>query len=128
MRVDHNHSAPGLGELLGRAGSTAARALTTRVELVALEWQEERLRLREMFIWSAAALLLGAMGVLLLTATIIFLFPEGARVYVAAGLAVLYFCGAAAAWFGLKAGFKREPFAETVEQLKKDRLWLESLK
>jgi uncharacterized membrane protein YqjE len=127
--IAHNHDkSTGLGDLLGRVGSTAARALSTRVELAALEWQEERLRLREILIWSVTAFLLGGMGVLLLTAFIILLFPEGARVYVTAALAVLYFCGAAGAWFGLKAGLKREPFAETIDQVKKDRLWLESLK
>ncbi|HZR21045.1 MAG TPA: phage holin family protein [Verrucomicrobiae bacterium] len=126
--VQNNHQSEGLGNLVGRLGSIAARTLSTRVELLAIEWQEERWRLRQMLIWSIAVLLLGVMGILLLTAVIILLFPEGVRVYVAAALAVLYFCGAAGAWFGLKAGLKREPFAESIDQVKKDRLWLESLK
>jgi uncharacterized membrane protein YqjE len=126
--VQNNHKSEGLGNLVGRLGSLAAQTLSTRVELLAVEWQEERLRLGQMLIWSVAALLLGAMGILLVTAVIIFLFPEGVRVYVTAALAVLYFCGAAGAWFALKAGLKREPFAESIDQVKKDRLWLESLK
>jgi uncharacterized membrane protein YqjE len=127
MIAHNNHKSTELGNLLGRVTGTTVRALSTRVELAAVEWQEERLRLREILIWSVTAFLLGGMGVLLLTAFIIFLFPEGARVYATAGLAVLYLCGAAGAWFSLKAGLKHEPFAETIEQVKKDRLWLESL-
>lgn len=126
--LHNNHDSSGLGSLLGRLGSTALRGLNTRVELVAVEWQEERLRLREMLLWFVAMLFLGAMGALLLTAAIIFLFPEGTRIYATVGLAVVYFCAAVGAWFGLRAGFKREPFVETIEQVKKDRLWLESLK
>jgi uncharacterized membrane protein YqjE len=126
--LGNDHNSPRLGNVLGRLGGTAIRAFNTRVELLAVEWQEERLRLREILIWSVAVLFLSAMGAILLTAAIIFLFPEGTRVYVTAGLAVLYFCAAAGAWVGLRAGLKREPFAETIEQVKKDRLWLESIK
>ena len=125
---NHNDNPPGVGALLERAGGLALRALSTRVELLAVEWQEERLRLREMLIWSVGVLFLAAMGALLLTAAIILLFPEGVRVYVTAALAVLYFCGALGAWIGLKSGLKREPFVETIDQVKKDRLWIESLK
>lgn len=127
--VHNNHDqSPGLGSLLGRVGSTALRGVNARVELLAIEWQEERLRLREMLVWSVAMLFLAATGALLLTAAIIFLFPEGMRIYATFGLALLYFCGAAGAWFGLRSGLKREPFVETIDQVKKDRVWLESLK
>ena len=126
--VGNNHNSPGLGTLLGRVGRTALTALNTRVELLTVEWQEERLRLRNLLIWAVALLFLGIMGALLLTATIIFLFPQDTRVYVTGALAILYLCGAIGAWFGLKAGLKREPFSESIDQVKKDRLWLESLK
>jgi uncharacterized membrane protein YqjE len=77
---------------------------------------------------AAAFVFLAAMGVLLLTATIIFLCPAGVRVYVTGGLALLYLLGAAGAWLGLKEGLRREPFADSIDQVKKDRLWVESLK
>lgn len=126
--IEHNHSPSSFGTLLGRAGSTALRAVNTRVELLAVEWQEERLRLRDLLFWGLAVLFLVNIGALLLSAAIIFLFPENLRVYATFGLAVLYLCGAAGAWFALRAGLRREPFAETIEQAKKDREWLESLK
>jgi uncharacterized membrane protein YqjE len=95
---------------------------------MAVEWQEERLRLAHLLVRAIALVFLGTMGTLLVTATIIFLFPEGLRVYVTAALGILYLIGAAVAWAALKAGLSREPFAESIEQVKKDRIWLESLK
>ena len=128
MVNNNNHDPPGLAALLGRVGRTALRGIDARVELLAVELQEERLRLREVLIWSVVMLVLGVMAVLLITAAIIFSFPEGSRMYATVGLAILYLLGTVVAWFGLRAGFKREPFTETIEQAKKDRLWLESLK
>jgi uncharacterized membrane protein YqjE len=104
------------------------RGLQTRVELLAVEWQEERLRLAEVLFRAVALVFLTTMGAILLTATIIFLFPPQARIYVTAVLALLYLFGAAGAWAGLKAGLKREPFTESIDQVKKDRVWLETLK
>ena len=123
-----NHKSPTLATLVGRVGRIALRGLQSRVELLAVEWQEERLRLAEVLFRAVALLFLTTMGVILLTATLIFLFPAQVRIYVTAVLAVLYLFGAAGAWAGLKAGLKREPFTESIEQVKKDRVWLETLK
>jgi uncharacterized membrane protein YqjE len=125
--VRHNHNSSGFGGLLGRFGRTAMRGINTRVELLAVEWQEERLRLRDLLLWSVALLFLVLSGALLITAAIIFLFPEDLRVYITAAFGLLYLCGAIAAWFGLKSGLKKEPFAESIDQVKKDQVWLESL-
>jgi uncharacterized membrane protein YqjE len=66
-------------------------------------------------------------GLLLLTATIILLFPAELRIYAFAGFAVLYFIGAVVAFFNVKALLKHEPFAESISQVRKDSVWLESL-
>lgn len=125
--VPNSHKPFGLREVLGKLGRSVLGTFCTRAELLAVEWQEERLRLRDLLVWSLALMFLVMMGTLLLTVAIILAFPEGARVYVAAALGVLYFFGALGAWFGLKSGLKREPFTQTIEQVKKDRVWLESL-
>ena len=65
---------------------------------------------------------------MLLTAVIIFLFPEGLRLYAAAAFAALYLAGAVVAWVILRSLLKRQPFADTLDQLKKDRDWLGSSK
>jgi uncharacterized membrane protein YqjE len=124
----NNHKQRGLGAILGRIGSTALRAVNTRVELLTIEWQEERLRLRDMLVWGVAFLFLVLMAALLITATIIFLFPPEYRVAVTGVIGLLYLAGAIVAWSRLRGGMKREPFADSIEQVKKDRLWLESLK
>jgi uncharacterized membrane protein YqjE len=97
------------------------------VQLLAVEWQEERLRLRGLLLWSVALLSLVLMGALLVTTAIIFLFPEDLRVYITAAIGLLYLCGAVGAWFGLKSSLKKESFAESIDQVKKDQVWLETL-
>lgn len=125
--MQNNHSTAGLGGVVTRLGRTALQGINTRVELLALEWQEERIRIRGMLVWSVVLLFLAILGALLITAAIIFLFPEDLRVYITGAIGLLYLCGALGAWFALKSGFKREPFAESIEQVKKDRVWLETL-
>ncbi len=127
MSETNNHS-PGLGTLLGRLTRTGVGALQNRVELLALEWREERLRMTEMMAWTVALLFLAMLGMLLLTATIIFLFPSEWRIYDAAGFTLFYLGGAVGAWFGLRKILKHEPFEATIDELKKDRAWLDSLK
>src|SRR5689334_20428601 len=120
MLTEDNHS-PGFKTLGRRLGKTALGALENRGELLAVEWQQEKERLTELLFLSMGVVFLGMMGVLLLAATIIFLFPEDLRLYVAAAFTVLFLGGCVAAFFGLKALLKREPFAESLRQIKKDR-------
>ncbi|HWQ91174.1 MAG TPA: phage holin family protein [Clostridia bacterium] len=122
-----NNISPGIAQLVGRLVRTSVGCLKNRAELLAVEWQEEKARLTELLIWALGLVFLGMMGMVLLTATIIFLFPVQYRIFIAAGFAVLYLAGSAVAWFSLKAHLKREPFVESVDQARKDTLWLESL-
>jgi uncharacterized membrane protein YqjE len=125
MLEDNPHS-PGVIALLQKLVRTGTAAFHNRAELLAVEWQEERAWLAELFIWTAALVFFGMIGTLLLTLLIIFICPESARLYVAAGFTLLYFGGAIAAWLSVKSLLKREPFRETLGQVRKDRLWLES--
>lgn len=121
------NQAPGIATLMGRLARTVVGALQNRFELLSLEWQEERVRLTELLVWAVAMVFLGIMGVMLVTATIIFLFSEEHRVYVAGAFAVLYLGGAVLAWLSVRSLLKREPFGDTIDQAKKDRAWLKSL-
>ena len=125
---DKNNQAPGLGTLLGRLARTGLGAIQNRSELLAVEWQEEKARLSELLVWIVGFLFLAMMGAMMLTAFIIFLFRPEWRVYVAAAFAVLYLGGAAYAWAGLKGLLKQEPFVESIDQVKRDAAWLDSLK
>lgn len=126
--AEDNHRPPGLLSLVQRLAFTGIGALRNRGELLAVEWQEERARLTQVLLVAAAFGFLAMLGVLLLTATIIFLFPPEQRLYVTGGFTVLYLLGAIAAWFGLRSLLLREPFVETLDQIQKDRVWLETLR
>jgi len=126
MIVTEDH-APGVVPLLRKIAGTGLGALKNRTELLLVELQEEKERLIAAFVWSAALLFFAFMGLLLLTATIIFLFPEAYRLWAAVGFTVLYLGGAGASIFIIKSLLKHVPFAESIEQVRKDGEWLETL-
>ena len=117
-----------LGTLLGGISRTGIGCLQNRGELLALEWQEEKAHVAELLIWTVAALFTAVMTALMLTATIIFLFPPAWRVYALAGFTLLYLIGGIVTFSSLKKRLKHQPFEESLNQVKKDALWLESLK
>lgn len=123
-----NHNPPGLGVLSGRLLRTGLGALRNRGELLAVEWQEEKARLTELLVWTLGLVFLGLMALIMLTATVILLFPAHLRVYAAGGFMLLYLLGTLVVWLTLKSLLKREPFEATLAQAKKDAEWLECLK
>ncbi len=122
-----NHHPPGLLGLAGRVVNTGVGALQNRAELFAVEWQEERARMAELLSWTVGLLFATVMCAVLVTAVIISLFPQDARIYVAGGFALLYLIGAGGAWLGLRSVLRVQSFSASLNQLKKDRIWLESL-
>ena len=124
--AENDNDRPGLGTLGRRLAKTALGALENRGELLMVEWQQEKERLLELLICAFGLMFLGMMGLLLLSATIIFLFAEQYRLFVAGGFTVLYLGGAGFLFFSLKSLLKREPFEETLGQFKKDRALLDA--
>lgn len=127
MSGNNNHF-PGFISRLQDIGRTGLGALQNRGELFAVEWREENARLTELLIWAFSLAFLAMGGVLLLTITIILLFPAELRTYVFGGFTALYFIGALIAWMNVKTLLKHEPFEESLSQIRKDSVWLESLK
>ena len=125
VETDNN---PEWTTLTGRFLGTGFGALRNRGELLLVEWQEEKARLIELLILGIGVLFLAIMASLMLTGTIIFLFRQEHRVYAAAGFTVLYLGGAVWAVMTVKSLLKRQPFSETINQVKKDGECLESLK
>jgi len=126
--ADQNHQLPGIADLAGRFARTGIGALKNRGELLAVEWQEEKARMTELFVWCMGLMFFGMMAIMLLTATIIFLFPEEYRLYVAAAFIVLYVALVVIAAFVIRNLLQDEPFAESIDQLRKDGLCFESSK
>jgi uncharacterized membrane protein YqjE len=125
---ENGQDGPALATLVSRVARTGLGALQNRGELLLVEWQEERARLTEVLILTVVCLFLGMLGLGLLTALIIYLFPADLRIYAIAGFAVLYLGGAIIAWNSMKKLLKQEPFSESIAQVRKDAACLESLK
>ncbi|HLX71251.1 MAG TPA: phage holin family protein [Verrucomicrobiae bacterium] len=119
---------PTLGRLARRTTATILGALQNRAELLAVEFEEEHERMLKLVLFGISALFFAMLTVLLITATVIFLVPEEYRVYATLGFAVLYLLGTVAAIFVLKGLLKRTPFAESLDQFKKDAELLDAIK
>lgn len=127
MAANNDH-VPGLIAQIRKFGRTGLGALQSRGELLSVEWREENARLSEILVWAFGLAFLAMAGLLLLTVTIILLVPSELRIYAFAGFTALYLAGALAAWLNVKSLLKHEPFAESLTQVRKDSVWLESLK
>ena len=126
MNRIEQHS-PGLFDSARRLLDNALGAFYNRVELLAVEFKEEKTNVVELFICVAATLFFAMMTVIVLTATIILLFSEEWRIYAAGGFCVIYLSGAISSFLWLKSRLKQGglPFSESLNELKKDREWLQ---
>src|SRR6185503_4829878 len=104
--IDSDSHTPGLFHSLRKLLDTGLAAIHNRAELFAVELQEEKTHVIEILLWVSALLFLTMMTVIVLTATVILLFPEEVRVYVAGGFCLLYLGGAVWTFLGLKARLK----------------------
>ena len=96
-----------------------------RLEIFAVEFQEEKYRLVEVFIWASAVVAFGMMTLTLLTFVVVVLFWENARVPALAVLSLLYLLATFLAWRGLRARLsKSTAFSETLGEIRKDRACL----
>jgi len=117
----------GLMDSVKRLASTLIAIVSTRLELLANEVQEERLRLAQMSFLYLSALFCFGMGVLLLTAFITVLFWDEHRLAVLGGLCILFFVLATlmAMLLRNKAQSKPKLFSASLAELFKDREQLE---
>ncbi len=124
MNQSGNQAAGLLGSLR-RLADTGLAIVHNRVELFAVEVQEQKAHVIEVLLLVSVLLFFAMLCVLLLTSTIIFLFAQPARIYVAAGFSLLYLVGTLWAFWRLKLRLKYPvPFSETISEVRKDREWL----
>lgn len=120
--------APGLMASLRNLAAHAVAILRTRLDLLATEFQEERLRLAQVAFWSVLALVFLSVAVVMFTLLIVVVFWDTHRVTVVALLAVGYLV------LGLGIGFwvrsrlrsKSPLFSASLAQLAKDHEQLNS--
>src|ERR1041385_7590570 len=129
MSEHNNHDTPGLVDSVKRMASTSVATLQNRLELFSVELTEQKYHLASVLFWAGLTLFLFSMALLLLTITVVFLFPPEYRPSIFAGLTGLYLLGAFLAVGKLRLGIKKgpSPFADTIAELKKDREWLRNL-
>ena len=103
--------------------STLTSIASTRLELLANELQEERLRLTQMLFFALSALFCFGMGILLLTMFIVVLFWDDHRLAALGALSVLFFATGAllAILLRSKAQAKPKLFSASLAELAKDR-------
>jgi uncharacterized membrane protein YqjE len=117
----------GLMGSVKRLVSTLIAIVSTRLELLANELQEERLYLMQMLLYSLVALFCFGMGLMLLTVFIVVLFWDDHRLVVLGGLCTLFFLVGTlmAVLLRKKAHSKSKLFSVSIAELAKDREQLE---
>ena len=103
--------------------STLISVATTRLELLANEWQEERLRITQMLLFALFAVFCFCMGVLLLVLFIVVLFWDEHRLAVLAALSLLFFLSGGLLVMLLQSKLRQgsKLFSVSLAELTKDR-------
>jgi uncharacterized membrane protein YqjE len=117
----------GLLDSVKRLASTLIAIISTRLELLANELQEERLHLTQLFFLSLIALFCFGMALLLLTIFITVLFWDDHRIAVLGGLCALFFVSGTMIVLLLRSKAQSRPrlFSASLAELAKDREQLE---
>ncbi len=121
-------TSPGLMGSVKRLLSTLTSIVSTRLELLANELQEERLRLTQMLLFASAALFCFGIGILLLTMFVVVLFWDDHRLAALGVLSALFFALGALMTMLLrsKAQAKSRLFSASLAELAKDNERLET--
>lgn len=113
----------GLLESLKRLTGTLLAIVQTRLELLANEFEEERLRLRQMLFYGIAALFFFGLAIMLLVVFVVVLFWDNYRLQMLGGLAVLFFFAALVVWNAFRRVSRERPklFSTSLAELADDR-------
>lgn len=125
---EHEPTTEGIVASVRRMIETVLRSVQNRVELFALELQEEKAWLISTLLWAAAAVFFGGLAIIFVVGTIVYLSPENARPWVLGGFALLFVYLAVNSILGLRRSMenKKPPLSDTIGELKKDIEWIQS--
>lgn len=95
----------------------------TRARLAANELEEQVLRLAEVAVWAAAAMLFAVIGLVFLSLFVVLLFWDSNRLLAAGLVAAFFVIGGIASALMARAGLAARPkfLTATLAELKKDR-------
>jgi uncharacterized membrane protein YqjE len=94
-----------------------------RIGLIAVELQEEKFRLIQIFFWISAVFFSGVMAITFISLTLVYLFWDRARLAVLICLAVAYTASLIALIVAFRRYLARQPrlLATTLEEIEEDR-------
>ncbi len=120
-------ASPGLMGSARRLLSSLLSIVSTRLELLANEWEEERLRLTQMLFFALFALFCLGLGILLLTVFIVVLFWDDHRLAVTGVLSAVFLALGLSALVLLRSRAKARSklFSASLAELANDRAQLE---
>ena len=118
-----NPRSPGLLGSLCSLGDGLLASVQDRLELIAIELQEEKLRLIQTFIWISAAVFSGLLAIVFASLTLVYLFWDSARLAVLSGLTLFYAVSLVVVVVALRRFLAHQPspFAATLEEIGEDR-------
>ena len=96
MRESHTSAHYGLLASLKQLLKTVLETAQVRLELLGSELEAEKSRVFDVLVMALLALVFLALGLVLLCAAVILLFPDSWRLAAAAGLAILFLAGGVA--------------------------------
>jgi len=116
---------PGSSGLVGslkRLVSTALAIVQTRLELLSNELEEERLRIRQMFLYGCVVLFCFGLAIMLLTVFVVVLFWDSHRLLVLGALTGFFFIAGLLAAYALRrlAQQRQKLFATSLAELSDD--------
>ena len=111
-----------IAESVGRLGATLVDMVQTRLELAAVELEEESRRLLSFLLLSLLALFLFGIAMLLVALLVVIVFWDSYRVAAASGMALLFLSSSVYIGLKVKAGFESKPgmLEHTITELRKD--------
>lgn len=117
-----NSRQPGFIGSVKTLTGTVLELMHVRVELFALEWQEERERVKQVIVLAVAGVVLLALGLLLATFFIVVTFWDTYRLTAIAVVTIAYLGGGAICLWGVRGQLKNHPppFANSLREFIED--------
>lgn len=111
-----------LGDSLGRLGATSLLLARQRLELAALDLEEELAHTGSFLVGALVAALLGTLSLAALAATVVVLFWDTARITALVTVTVVFFAATAAAAWRCRSALRAKPpfLGTTLHELAKD--------
>ena len=112
----------GLFSSVRRVADTCVSSVHNRVELFALELQEEKIRLVRLLLWTGAALFAAFLAITVITIAVVMLIPDDKQKIAISGFGLLYGIVAIIVALKLRSEVRNAPppLNDTLSELKKD--------